>query len=167
MGLSFKHLIFILKPDEIISKSDGDFHYISCGKLINLYKLPPQQCIKYDKLLHRHLYKEPKYVFLCPLPSGIGNYKNWLDQYLFDHYKICRFENWHLIKRESTMWSYKFNGYVVDGFDILCKTEEHKIFVGIEYEIPKACPICMGCEWPPGGIKSVWEQTNEFYDGIL
>lgn len=40
---------FVVVPGEVISKSDGDRHFISARQLIDLYRVNPAECIVLDR----------------------------------------------------------------------------------------------------------------------
>jgi hypothetical protein len=40
--------IYVLMPGGVISKSDGQWHNISAGKLLMLYRADPEDCVQYD-----------------------------------------------------------------------------------------------------------------------
>lgn len=39
---------YIIVPDTVRSKSDGDIHYIGAGQLIRLYGVNPTECVVAD-----------------------------------------------------------------------------------------------------------------------
>jgi hypothetical protein len=54
----------IIHPGHVVSKNDGDIHFIGYDLLIRLYKLNPRFCEKYDphikySIVARHYY--PRY----------------------------------------------------------------------------------------------------------
>jgi len=40
---------YIIHPEYVVSKSDGQSHYISYSELIYLYELNPKECIRYQE----------------------------------------------------------------------------------------------------------------------
>ena len=38
-------LKYLVCPGEVISKTDGDIHYISADRLIRLYNVDPRECL--------------------------------------------------------------------------------------------------------------------------
>lgn len=56
---------YIIHPEYMISKSDGESHYISFCDLLNAYQLNIKECVRYQEDIHRydknliHLY--PRY----------------------------------------------------------------------------------------------------------
>jgi len=49
---------YVICPDYMKSKNDGDIHYIGYSRLIELYSVNPAECVKYndydnfDNLIH-------------------------------------------------------------------------------------------------------------------
>jgi hypothetical protein len=39
---------YVIHPGWVWSKTDGDDHYITYGKLISLYKVSSHECVRYD-----------------------------------------------------------------------------------------------------------------------
>lgn len=56
-------------PGNVISKNDGDFHFVSAQSLIDLYRVKPSACIT-DR---RRLIPGLDYITLCPSNSGKYN----------------------------------------------------------------------------------------------
>ena len=63
---------YVVHPGYVRSRSDGDLHYITYMRLINLFKVDPKLCVRFIEELHRpqpldtHLY--PKYSGDYTLP---------------------------------------------------------------------------------------------------
>ena len=62
---------YLLCPGEIRSKNDGDFHYISAGRLIALYGVKASECTTDYRGLDGLIPLEPRYQ---------GDYQEWLKQ---------------------------------------------------------------------------------------
>ena len=61
---------YVVYPGYITSKNDGQFHYITAAKLMQLYKVNPRECIVYRENLGLDVSK------LTQLhPRYDGNYK--------------------------------------------------------------------------------------------
>lgn len=61
---------YVVTPGYVISKTDGDKHYISYNRLIALYNVDPKECVVYLK--HRFNY-EGMHILS---PRFDGNYPN-------------------------------------------------------------------------------------------
>jgi len=59
---------YILHPGKIISKNDGQEHYISAGALTELYGIRLDQCVIFEKA-RRYSYP-PDWIHLWPDFSG-------------------------------------------------------------------------------------------------
>lgn len=65
-----KYLVF---PNHVKSKYDGDEHYIGFIQLCNLYKVNPKECINMDRYDPRKGFKEIEnrnYIALTPRYDG-------------------------------------------------------------------------------------------------
>lgn len=62
---------YLLCPGEIRSKNDGDLHYISARRLIELYGVDPRECTTDDRGLEGLIPLRPRYQ---------GDYREWLKQ---------------------------------------------------------------------------------------
>jgi hypothetical protein len=40
---------YVVYPDYVISKNDGDRHYINSGMLMRLYNVNPKECVVYSR----------------------------------------------------------------------------------------------------------------------
>ena len=66
-----KYLVF---QNEVVSKSDGDIHFISAIKLMELYNVKPKNCIiirtEQDRIVHNHDIHNSKLIKLFPKFNG-------------------------------------------------------------------------------------------------
>ena len=67
----------VLCPGSVISKNDGQRHYINARKLAMLYEVDYSTCVIYDPSKPESLSfkKKENQVFLCPREDG--NYKRF------------------------------------------------------------------------------------------
>ena len=68
---------YIIAPGNVKSVSDGDIHYISADKLIQLYNVNPLECVVYEPARHKTLkgYTQEQLDGMQWLsPSMNGNY---------------------------------------------------------------------------------------------
>lgn len=69
---TFRGKILALVPGHVISKNDGQRHYISASRLAELYGIPPGQYIVWDRE-NPYTYRgrdKSKYHFLFPRADG-------------------------------------------------------------------------------------------------
>jgi hypothetical protein len=59
--------IFLVKPGWIVSKSDGQEHFIDAMQLMNIYKVPPFLCDIYDERDDRNKFGKVIDQTLIPL----------------------------------------------------------------------------------------------------
>jgi len=57
---------YILHPGKVISRTDGDWHFIGFGELVRLYRLDQQKCIDGTTLINTR----SDDVHLYPMESG-------------------------------------------------------------------------------------------------
>lgn len=68
-----KYLVF---PGTIISKNDGDKHYISARSIMHLYMVRPEDCIVVDSDLKLRGLDQSDFIHLEP--NYIGDYQTFL-----------------------------------------------------------------------------------------
>lgn len=61
---------YIVYPGYVFSKNDGDRHFISADRLMNLYRVNPKECIVVDHKKKLEGYKEEDLISLYPDSSG-------------------------------------------------------------------------------------------------
>lgn len=61
---------YILYPGYVRSKYDGELHLVTYGKLIELYKLNPKDCIDGSKVFLFHEFNKNKLIHLSPREDG-------------------------------------------------------------------------------------------------
>lgn len=62
---------FVICPGHVISRSDGDRHFIGAGQLIRLYGVNPAEClISQENGLDRTTLDWTKYIALMPRYNG-------------------------------------------------------------------------------------------------
>ena len=71
---------YLVKPDYVQSKNDGQVHFVTCGKLVKLYGVNPKDCVLWNKniedtYLNWHTLFNKQYGHLIWLtPSYHGDY---------------------------------------------------------------------------------------------
>ncbi len=60
---------YLLHPGYVVSKTDGDRHYITSQMLMKLYNVPPKDCVTYIPF-RRCTYDQDKLIDLYPMASG-------------------------------------------------------------------------------------------------
>lgn len=60
---------YLLHPGYVISKTDGDRHYITSENLMRLYNVRPHECVTYIPL--RPYPNEDKLIDLYPVANGV------------------------------------------------------------------------------------------------
>lgn len=69
--------LYICCGDEIISKNDGNMHYISAQRLSELYGVNPDECFFVDKQHNRGLHGYPDGLLILT-PRYNGDYQEHL-----------------------------------------------------------------------------------------
>lgn len=64
---------YIIAPGKIISRSDGDEHYIGASQLMDLYKIEPYECIIVDNPDSVRMLNWDDYIVLRPRTDGNYN----------------------------------------------------------------------------------------------
>lgn len=59
---------YLLHPGYVISKTDGDRHYITSQMLMELYNVPPKECVTWNP--YRPYPNQDKLIDLYPMASG-------------------------------------------------------------------------------------------------
>ena len=59
---------YLLHPGYVVSKTDGDRHYITAKMLMKLYNVRPEECVIY--LPYRPYPNQNKLINLYPMASG-------------------------------------------------------------------------------------------------
>ncbi len=67
---------YLLHPGYVISKTDGNRHYITAKMLMKLYNVRPEECVIY--LPYRPYPNQDKLIDLYPM--GSGEYKDMQKQ---------------------------------------------------------------------------------------
>lgn len=67
---------YLLHPGYVVSKTDGNRHYISSKMLMKLYNVSPKECVTY--LPYRPYPNQDKLIDLYPM--GSGEYKDMRKQ---------------------------------------------------------------------------------------
>lgn len=64
--------VYAIHPGHVVSKNDGDIHYIGYCRLMELYGLRPFQCVIWDddRPMTFLGYKKENYVHLYPRRDG-------------------------------------------------------------------------------------------------
>lgn len=65
-----KKIKYLVYPGIIVSKNDGDRHYIGADKLMKLYGVNPQECKIIDTPISAHGLKLEEYIVLSPNTAG-------------------------------------------------------------------------------------------------
>lgn len=67
---------YLLHPGYVVSKTDGDIHYITSQMLMELYNVLPKDCVTY--IPFRRYPNQDKLIDLYPM--GSGEYKDMQKQ---------------------------------------------------------------------------------------
>lgn len=70
--------VYAIHPGEVVSKTDGERHFIGYHRLIELYRLPPEKCIEWKFPLSLRG-NEKFFIHLYPDQEGVYRNPEWLE----------------------------------------------------------------------------------------